>query len=245
MVKDVSNSKQHQNYLSDFGARKDTILDMVSHNLSGPLNLTNNLLDRIDQVTQEHQFKRLSMPVRLIRENNQHCIELINSFLKEEHYASPGISVESKRYDILAKINVIIERYRQFAPEKRIKVESDARQLFVTGDDVKFFQVVNNLISNSVKFTDTKGKITVTVNTTVDTFSITVKDDGIGIPEYLQPLIFKKNTPAGRPGLRGEKSIGMGLHIVKKLVELMGGTITYESEENKGAKFSVQFPKDY
>jgi two-component system sensor histidine kinase VicK len=243
-VKDITKSKEHMNYIVEFGARKNTVLDMISHNLSGPLNLTNNLLDVIDQVNRRQHLAGIDNAARLIRENTQQCIDVINSFLKEEHLLSPEIAVEMKRFDVLAKIDIIVERYRQFARQKRIKVLSESRELFVTGDDVKFFQVINNIISNAIKFTDDKGKITIEVTDCESRFSVSVKDNGIGIPEYLQPHLFKKNTPAGRPGLRGESSIGMGLYIVSKLVDLMKGSITFESEENKGTTFMVEFPKN-
>jgi two-component system sensor histidine kinase VicK len=218
LVKDITDSKEHLNYIVEFGARKNTILDMISHNLSGPLNLTNNLLDVIDQVNRSQQYKRIDQPARLIRENTQQCIDIINSFLREEHLMSPKIAVESNRFDVMAKIGVIVQRYRQFADAKRIRIVSKEEELFVTGDDVKFFQVVNNLISNAIKFTDSKGKIIIEVTDKTSSFCVCVKDNGIGIPEHLQPHVFKKNTPAGRPGLRGEHSIGMGLYIVKNLL---------------------------
>lgn len=85
---------------------------MVSHNLSGPLNLTNNLLDVVDQASKARQYMRIEEPVRLIRENTQHCIDLINSFLKEEHLVSPEISVGDNRFDAVAKVKVVVERFR-------------------------------------------------------------------------------------------------------------------------------------
>jgi two-component system sensor histidine kinase VicK len=85
--------------------------------------------------------------------------------------------------------------------------------------------------------------VKVKLEETEDYFTLIVEDDGIGIPRHLQPLIFHKYTPAGRTGLQGEKSLGVGLSIVKTLVELMKGTIRFESEENKGTTFFVTFPK--
>jgi two-component system sensor histidine kinase VicK len=244
-VKDITLAKQHLNYIAEFGARKNTILDMVVHNLSGPLNITNNLLDIIDQVSRDQRYKKIDSHTRLIRENTQHCIEQINAFMKEEHFTSPDIPRESNRFDAVAKITIIVERFKQFAPSKQIKFTSPAKELFVTGDDVKFFQIVNNLISNAIKFTDEKGRILIKVSDEKDTFSVSVSDNGIGIPDYLQPFLFTKNSPAGRQGLRGEKSLGMGLYVVKKLVDLMKGSIRFESEENKGSTFIVEFPKSY
>ncbi|HYG19229.1 MAG TPA: PAS domain-containing sensor histidine kinase [Ohtaekwangia sp.] len=244
LIKDVTNAKEHTNYLSEFGARKDTILDMVAHNLSGPLNMTTNLLNIVDQQTHGMHFKRIENHTRLIRENTQQCIEVINSFLREEHLASKDTFVETNRYDAIAKIRIIIEHFKEFTHDKALKLVSEANDLFVSGDDVKFFQIVHNLISNAVKFTPSKGTITVTVTERESAFSVSVNDTGIGIPEHLQPYIFKKSTPAARDGLRGEKSIGMGLYVVKKLVELMKGRLLFQSTENKGSTFTFELPKN-
>jgi two-component system, OmpR family, sensor histidine kinase VicK len=243
IAKDVTNSKQHSNYITEFGARKDVILDMIAQNLSGPLNMMNDLMDLIDQQSKLYNLKKIDIPARLIRENTHKCIEIINSFLREEHLASKDIYVERNRFDVLKKIAVEVARLKQFHKQKEIKVLTDKKQLFVTGDDVKFFQVIHNLLSNALKFSDIKGQITVEVIDDDRDFTISISDNGIGIPEFLQPHIFKKNTPAARAGLNGERSVGMGLYIVKKLVELMHGTLSFQSEENKGTTFTLRLPK--
>jgi two-component system sensor histidine kinase VicK len=243
MVKDTTKSREHMNYIVEFGAIKDTLLDGISHRLAGPLNLTNNLLDMVDQVSSEHRYRKIEQPARLIRENTQECIDVINSFLREEHVTSPGVPVGSNRFNLLSKIATVVDRYKEFNPTKDFKIVARKAELFATGDDVKFFQVINNLVSNSVKFTNEKGKITVEVTEADSTIVINVKDNGIGIPEYLQPHLFRKNTPAARPGLRGEKSVGLGLYIIRKLTNLMGGTIAFESEEGKGSVFTLTLPK--
>lgn len=243
IVKDVTAAKEHSDYIIEFGAKKDTILDMVAHNLSGPLNITTSLLDLVDQSSRTQEYRKIDNFTRLIRENTQQCIDIINSFIREEHFVSKEIAVEAKRFDVIAKIRVIVERLLQFSPAKRITLISDHDDLFITGDDVKFFQVVHNLLSNSIKFTEDDGQIEVRVVEVGNSVRIAIEDDGIGIPEGLHAHIFKKNTPAGRPGLRGEKSIGMGLYIVRKLVHLMKGEIGFESAEGKGAVFIIQIPK--
>jgi two-component system, OmpR family, sensor histidine kinase VicK len=243
-VKDVTNSKKHIDYITEFGARKDAVLDMVSHNLSEPLNLTHNLLNMVDQLNSGLQQRKIGNYTRLIRENTQQCIEIINSFLREEHLESKRVFVKPTRFDAILKIKIIISRIKDFSPGQNIGLVSDLDELYVTGDDVKFFQVVHNLLTNAVKFTPHSGTITVEVKMQESTFSVAVTDNGIGIPDYLQPYIFDRNTPAGRTGLKGERSIGMGLYIVKKLVSLMKGKIFFKSEENKGTSFLIEMPKD-
>lgn len=243
-VKDITKSKQHQDYISDFGARKDVILDMVAHNLSGPLNTTANLLDRVDQMARVQQYKQIGNSTRLIRENTQRCIEIINSFLKEEHLTSKNIHVASTRFDVLAKVRLVVDSFKEFAKEKQIEIIAEPKEVMITGDDVKLFQVVHNLLSNAAKFSEAGGNISVEVVELKDTIRILVRDDGIGIPDYLHPHLFKLNTPAARPGLKGEKSIGMGLYIVKKLVELMKGRVSFESVEDEGSTFTIELPKE-
>lgn len=243
IVRDTTKLKEFITYISDFGARKDAILDMVSHNLSGPLHLTNDLVNALDQTTRKQQYHIIEQHTQLIRQNTQHCLEIINSFLKEEHLASARIYVEAVRFDALQKINVVIERMLAFDKEKQILLQSAMDSLFVTSDDVKFFQVIHNVLSNAVKFTPAGGVVRVIVDISDDTFTVSVVDTGIGIPEHLQPHIFERNTPASRPGLKGEKSIGMGLFIVKELVTLMGGSVTFSSKENVGTSVAITLPK--
>ena len=243
IVRDITKLKEFLTYISNFGARKDAILDMVSHNLSGPLHLTSNLLNALEQTTRKQQFDTIEHHTQLIRQNTEHCIEIINSFLKEEHLASARIFVEAVRFDAIEKIQVVIERMLAFDKEKQILLESAEDSLFITSDDVKFFQVVHNVLSNAVKFTPAGGVVRVSVDTADDTFTVSVEDNGIGIPDHLQPHAFERNTPASRPGLKGERSIGMGLYIVKELVGLMGGSIAFSSKENVGTSVDITLPK--
>jgi two-component system, OmpR family, sensor histidine kinase VicK len=242
-VKDVTNAKEHSTYITDFGARKDTILDMVAHNLSGPLNVTTNLLNMIDQQNQSEQYRKIDRHTRMIRENTHQCIEIINSFLKEEHLESPNIFAKPTRFDVITKIKVIISRMRVFHQQKNVVVNTSSHELFVLGDDVKFFQVIHNLLSNALKYSEPGTTINISVEDLTGFFRVSVRDEGIGIPEHLHPYLFMKNTPASRKGLQGEESIGMGLYVVKKLVTMMKGEVFFESEEGKGTTFTVQLPK--
>jgi two-component system sensor histidine kinase VicK len=243
IVKDITKSRQHLNYIIEFGARKDTILDGISHRLSAPLNLTNHLLDMLDRISATQNYKKIEQPARLIRENTQHCIDTINSFLREEHITSPEIPVGITRFDVLARVKVVVDRYAEFNPTKALIIISSGTEIFATGDDVKFFQVVNNLVSNAVKFTNDNGKIIVDVSDYDSNIVVKVKDDGIGIPEYLHPHLFSKSTPAARPGLKGEKSTGLGLYIIRRLITQMKGNITFQSQEGNGSVFTVTLPK--
>lgn len=242
--RDITTLREHENYIINYGAKKNTLLDMVTHNLSGPLAISQNLLDSLQKVAETENQSSLQAHIHLVKENTRHCIEIVNEFLEEEHFVSSNITVKRNRFELFAKINTILERLKKAYPDFTFTVTSNVESLNVSLDDVKFLQVVNNLISNALKWSSTKSNITIMVEDQVELFAISVIDGGVGVPEHLQRFLFDKNSRAGREGLRGEKSVGMGLYIVKRLVHMMDGEVTYKSEEGKGSVFTITFPKE-
>lgn len=107
----------------------------------------------------------------------------------------------------------------------------------------KFTQVVNNLVSNAIKFTPDGGHITVRVEPCPGCVRIHIVDDGIGIPAALQPLLFERFTKARRRGLRGEETTGLGLMLCKTIVEWHQGTLTISSTEGQGSTFTIELPR--
>ena len=73
---------------------------------------------------------------------------------------------------------------------------------------------------------------------------VIVEDDGVGIPDDIKPYVFDKKTRAARPGLKGEISNGIGLYVVKQLVQQLNGTISFISKENEGTRFTLELPRD-
>ncbi|RZL10649.1 MAG: ATP-binding protein [Hymenobacter sp.] len=103
-------------------------------------------------------------------------------------------------------------------------------------------QVLNNLLGNCLKFTPDGGVVSVRVTQQPTQILLTVADTGIGIPAALLPRLFERFTPARRVGLRGEKSTGLGMSVIKTIVALHHGRIWVESEENRGTTFFIQLP---
>lgn len=111
---------------------------------------------------------------------------------------------------------------------------------------MKFIQVITNLVSNAIKFTQDDGTISIHVEDKEDTGTllITIEDNGIGIPDKYHASLFDKFTKARRPGLRKEPTIGLGMSIIKTIIEWHNGKIWFESEENKGTTFYLEIPKN-
>ena len=125
---------------------------------------------------------------------------------------------------------------------KHFELQSSAAQVFAQVDQTKFMQALTNLVSNANKFTRRNGHIRVSVQVNAGSITLSVSDNGIGIPKDLLPVLFERFTKARRPGLKGEETVGLGLSIVKRIVELHGGRIWVESEEHQGSIFFIEIP---
>ena len=242
-IKDITHEKEHESYLVEITAQKDAFLDMITHNLSGPLFLSQNLLTWV-QRSINTQTSNVDSLIAMLQESTQECIDIVNDFLKDEHKESQGIFVNKTRFSVVDKIKTVLDKLQEFSPEKKLTLVVNAADNNINTDSVKFFQIVHNLISNAIKFTHPGGSITVTIDEKDNYYVFSVADNGIGIPENLKPHIFSKKGIAGRDGLKGEKSHGIGLSVIKRLVELIGGELWFESEENKGSVFYFKLPKE-
>lgn len=243
-VKDITKDKEHEDYIINYGAKKDTLLDMMTHNLSGPLLLSQNILAWMQETYKHKTPGEISSQLLLIQENTRHCLDIINDFLKEEHLESERIYVKKTRFDLLERIKATLEKLIATNKNKTFRLITDLENLNICTDSVKFFQVIHNLLSNAIKFSPENARIDLIVEETPATFIIRVRDSGIGIPVNLHGRLFEKRTPSGRKGINNEPSSGLGLSIVKALVELMEGKVYFESEEHKGSTFSIELPKE-
>jgi len=243
-VKDVTKEKEHEDYIINYGAKKDTLLDMMTHNLSGPLLLSKNILTWIQQTYKDKTPGEISAQLRLIQETTQQCLDIVNDFLKEEHLESERIYIKKTRFDVLERILATLDKLIATNKNKKFRVITDLENVNINTDSVKFFQIIHNLVSNAIKFTPDNGEIDIIIEEQEKSFIFRVRDNGIGIPRDLHASLFDKRTKAGRNGLNNEQSTGLGLSIVKNLTELIGGRVWFESEEKKGAVFSIELPKE-
>jgi two-component system sensor histidine kinase VicK len=242
-VKDISKAKLHEDYLIKYTIQKDTLLDMLTHNLSGPLFLSKDIIETITQDRNSGNPDDIHRMISLIAGNTQQCIDIVSDFLRKEHNESALVHVKTTRFDVLEKINITLIKLKEMNRDITFKLVSSLDSLNINSDPVKFFQIIHNLLSNAIKFTPDNGLIEIEVTEDERFYLICIRDNGIGIPDPVKPTIFNQKI-AGRTGLRGEKSLGLGLSIVKKLVTLMDGKIWFESEEGSGSAFFVQLPKE-
>lgn len=243
VVRDISRLKEQENYLVEYATRKNTLLDTLVHQLSGALSLTNNLASKATNLRGKTDQESLETLISLIYNNSKHCIKIIDDLIKQENAESPDVFVKFQRIDVVKHVNYIFEELKR-SDHRRFVFQTNAPVIYIATDDMKLLQVVNNLTSNAIKFTRPGDEIRISVQDTPQSVIISISDTGIGIPKLLQPFLFEKHGPAGRTGLNGEKSNGLGLSISRNLTVLLGGRLSFESEEGKGSTFYVELKKD-
>ena len=243
-AEDVSEQVQYRKYLLEFARKKDNVLLIVAHDLQGPLSHMKGAANLLKIDHAESHYEDLATYTDIINQAYTDCTKLIKEVLLDEHAKSVSTPVKRTRFEAIEKARQTAATFiRSKVVKASIHIYSPEEKIMVELDEMKFTQILNNLLTNSIKFTPPVGNITITLSTQGNNLLLTHADTGIGIPRELQPYLFEKhNNKAARPGLNGEDSNGIGLSIIKDLVEIQGGKIQLESEENKGTTFYITFP---
>jgi signal transduction histidine kinase/ActR/RegA family two-component response regulator len=221
---------------------KDEFLATLSHEMRTPLNAmlgwSELLLDR----TNEEATRR---GLEAIARNARAQAHLIEDLLDMNLIVSGKVRLDVQRVDVAPIVEAALESVAPSAEAKSISVFKalDPRAGPVLGDPARLQQVVWNLLTNSVKFTPKGGKLNVLAQRVNSQVEISVHDSGIGIsPEFL-PHIFERFRQADSSTTRKYGGLGLGLSIVKQLVELHGGSIKAESRgQDRGATFTIALP---
>ncbi|MBC7759430.1 MAG: PAS domain-containing sensor histidine kinase [Phormidesmis sp. FL-bin-119] len=219
-------------------------LEILAHDLRAPIGSMKMLAAIIAKKLQDNQeVVKLTEMIEKIAQKN---INLIQSLLRKEQLLTEALEIKTERLDVVWEINQAIAMYIESEEnlQKHINFTYSQGKIYAELDSLKFLQVINNLVSNAIKFTNEYGSITIHLEKLENTFLLSVQDDGIGIPKNLQPYLFQKYTEAGRTGINGQESVGLGMWIVKSVVEAHHGKIWFESTEGSGSTFYVEMPID-
>ncbi|MFD2513476.1 ATP-binding protein [Pontibacter locisalis] len=245
VVDDITTLKNNISTLQKFAAKKNAILEVLSHDLAGPLANIKNLSGQLTKHLDDYKSEDITNILRIIYESSARSVRLIRDFVDQEFIESTNPGLIKIRMNLVEKLKEIVEEYVEAESliKKKVKFIPSSKRIYVYIDQGKFMQVINNLISNGIKFTHDGGNITIELIEQEDTVMILVTDDGVGIPVEHQSELFEKFTKARRQGLKGEPTVGLGMSIIKTIVEWHGGRIWFKSKENEGTTFYIELPK--
>lgn len=228
------------------GHLKDEFLATLSHELRTPLNAIQGWVALLQQ--RDVTRKDMEQGLETIERNVRAQAQLINDLLDMSRIISGKLHLEVQPVQLHDIIDAAIETVRQSAVGKKIRIIPmlDSRIGMIRGDPNRLQQVLWNLLSNAVKFTPQGGRIQVVLERVNSHVEIVVEDSGIGIrPDFL-PYVFDRFRQADPTTSRRFGGLGLGLSIVKSLVEMHGGSVRVKSPgENKGSTFVVALPISY
>lgn len=225
---------------------KDEFISLISHELKTPLNVIYSAIQLIECVYINQIPERVKELVGNIKQNTLRQLRLANNLLDVTKLNSGQFKLKMKNIDIVFLTKVITQSVELYANQKNIKLsfKSNVDSKIISIDDEKYERIILNLLSNSIKFTESGGTITVTVNENIESnfMEIKVTDTGIGIPKDKQELIFERFGQVDSNLSRQAEGTGIGLSLVKLLVNISGGTIELKSELGEGSTFSILLP---
>jgi signal transduction histidine kinase len=221
---------------------RDAFVATVSHELRTPLTSISGFLEMMeDEEGALGETGRSYLDV--IRRSTDRLHGLVEDLLLIAQIEAHRVELATDRVDLAALVTRCIEACRPAAAEKQISLELAADSPpFVRGDARRLAQMIDNLVSNAMKFTDAGGAITVTVERHGDAVRLVVADTGVGIPADEQSKVFSRFFRASTATQRAIPGTGLGLAISRALVEQHGGTIALESEEGTGTCVTVTLP---
>jgi PAS domain S-box-containing protein len=222
---------------------KEDFLAVLSHELRTPLNAVYGWarMLRSGQLQAEAAERALDVIVR----NANAQVQLIDDLLDMSRIIAGKMRLDVRPVDLEAVIRAAIDAVRPAADSKEIRLQCvlDPRAVGITGDPDRLQQVVWNLLINAVKFTPRCGRVQVRLQRTNSHIEIVVSDTGQGISEDQLPHLFKRFHQADSTSTRSHTGLGLGLALVRHLVELHGGQVTAHSPgEGQGATFTVELP---
>ncbi len=225
---------------------KANFLSMVSHELRSPLQTINGYLDILlsgmagPLLDQQNEF------VRRARTGSEHLTALVDDLLLISRRDAGQFSLHRKPTDLIPVIRETVEELELFADDAGVSLLIDMPDALPTiaADGARMGQVLRNLITNAVKFTPSGGQVRVLARETADAIELEVRDSGIGISQEHFGRIFERFYQVGNATTRGRfQGQGLGLAIVRIIVEGHGGTVTVDSKPQRGSSFVVRLPR--
>ncbi|BDX08504.1 ligand-binding sensor domain-containing protein [Planctobacterium marinum] len=223
---------------------KDRIMSIVAHDINNKISIGLGYLDLMqiagNKLSPEEGQKYLRQAIQA----GQGCASLVEELRDYGKLSNESDNITLKTTNLIKALEKIVESHQPKALTKKIQLtlEYEREVLFCDLHQAKFSRVIENLLSNAIKFSYEGQVVSVKVVTRDKQALIAVRDEGVGIPEEIHSQLFSAFTNVGRKGTQNEKSTGLGLYIVKKLVQQHRGKVWFESVEGKGSCFYVLLP---
>jgi len=243
---EMEEKSRQLNQAIEFDKIKTEFFSNISHELKTPLSVIFATLQLLklslkkSSVCSENTEKYLS----IMKQNSYRLLKLVNNIIDITKIDADFYKFNMSNNDIVGVIKEVTLSVEDYVKNKGIELHftSNVENKIIAFDAEKIERIMLNLLSNSVKFTQPNGSIKVSVWDNGDTVKVCVKDTGIGIPKEKLDVIFERFIQVDKSLTRNHEGSGIGLSIVKSLVEMHNGSIHAVSECGKGSEFTIELP---
>ncbi len=216
---------------------------MVSHEFRTPLNIIDGHAQRLAKMNTASSPDEIVLRTRKIRGAVLRMTNLIESLLNSTRLIDGELNSHPASFDMRVLLHEVCELHREIAPGSQILENFDPQPLPMEGDPKLLFQVLSNLLSNAVKYSPGGEGIAVTAQINAEQLVVSVEDHGMGIPEADLDKLFSRYYRGSN--VSSIVGTGVGLYLVKMVVELHDGEIAVESREGEGSRFTINLPTHF
>lgn len=244
IARDITERIKYRNEIENI---KMEFFTNLSHELRTPINIIFSTIQMMKfrlNTLKEEDYNFYKRYIDMTNQNALRLLKLVNNLIDSNKIDSGYIDFQPENYDIVNFVENICMSVSEFMKQKNMDIifDTDTEQKIVCIDLDKVERIILNLLSNAIKFNKENEQIKVNISEDKDFISISVKDNGIGIPKDKLPYIFNRFKQVENSHVKLREGSGIGLSLVKSLVEMHDGEINVNSIENEGTEFIVKIP---
>ena len=221
----------------------------ITHEFRTPLTVILGIADQlgigswVNKVNAKERV-RLAEGFEMISRNGNKLLRLINQLLDLSKLDNQKLKPNYQPKEVVSFIQYVGESFESLANRKdvRLTIYSEIDKLYMEVDEIKLQQIISNILSNAIKFTKARGKVVLHLSQKENLLQLKIKDTGEGIPKETLPFVFDRFYQVDNPSSRKGEGTGIGLSLVKELVELLEGEIEVKSEMGMGTEFIIWLP---
>jgi PAS domain S-box-containing protein len=233
---------------AEYDKLKTEFFANLSHEFRTPINIiysTTQLLELyLKDLSPSFNEEKLKKHILSVKNNCYRLLRMVNNLIDSTKIDAGYLELNMQNCNIISIVENITQYVSEYVSQKNIKLifDTDTEEKIMACDPDKIERIMLNLLSNAIKFTKPGGSISVNIHDEKESIIISIKDSGVGIPEEKIPAIFERFVQVDKSLTRSFEGSGIGLSIVKSLVEMHKGSITVESELGKGTEFIISLP---
>jgi PAS domain S-box-containing protein len=243
IARDISDRKRIERALVEADRQKNEFIATLAHELRNPLAPIRNSLNILK--LSQGDATAVSQLHEMMERQVNHMVHLVDDLLEISRITTGKIDLRMEQVDLATVIRSAVETSRPLIDSRqhRLNISLPPEKLIVDGDAVRLSQIVANLLNNAAKYTEPEGHIWLSVSRDGAEALISVRDNGLGISAEQLPHVLEMFNQADRAKRHSQDGLGIGLALVKRLVEMHGGCVeTYSDGEGKGSEFTLRLP---